>query len=604
MNQSDLIRELKFQNKILRDQVEAFRSGQKFTQLRDQYKALCTELKRQIAKKERKNAELRARMSKSRKTWMEVNEDVIEEKNAAVAKMQTEIDRAHAAEQRAKEEVAKLREKLSKMESDLIKTRMELDAARTRIKELEVKTSTDFTNSSKPSSSDPNHKTIVNNSREKTDRKPGGQPGHEHHPRKWAKKVSATVQIPTEERYLDTSLYKPTGRTVKKQVISVAFNVFVTEYVAMEYVNLKTGQRVHSTFPDNLTDDVTYDGSVKALAYLLNHGLYASVDKTRKFLSDISDGDLNLSKGLISNLSQQFSKITAEQRRDIFKNLHDADVMHADFTFGRVNGKQGTVLVMVNAEDGTVMYQQKPAKGKKGIENSPLVGYEGTTVTDHESILVKQGSKEQECLAHVSRYAKGGQEHEPSKMCFSDLRKWVSESVGYRNDVIAGKREKDDEYTRELKDRMDRIVRDGMKEYEKDPAPAYYRNGYNLIKRMSEHPEDYRLFLNDFAVPPTNNRAESAGRKIKRKFHQVMAFRSDDGLKYFCDGQTIIQTLKKQEGNVYRKLSEIFEEGRGATVKPIYVYVETDDETDNGGRQSKNKKAVPHVSKKTICIEI
>ena len=151
---------------------------------------------------------------------------------------------------------------------------------------------------------------------------------------------------------------------------------------------------------------------------------------------------------------------------------------------------------------------------------------------------------------------------------------------------------------------MDRIVRDGMKEYEKDPAPAYYRNGYNLIKRMSEHPEDYRLFLNDFTVPPTNNRAESAGRKIKRKFHQVMAFRSDDGLKYFCDGQTIIQTLKKQEGNVYRKLSEIFEEGRGATVKPIYVYVETDDETDNGGRQSKNKKAVPHVSKKTICIEI
>ena len=50
MNQSDLIRELKFQNKILRDQVEAFRSGQKFTQLRDQYKALCAELKRQIAK--------------------------------------------------------------------------------------------------------------------------------------------------------------------------------------------------------------------------------------------------------------------------------------------------------------------------------------------------------------------------------------------------------------------------------------------------------------------------------------------------------------------------------------------------------------------------
>ena len=597
MNQSDLIQELKFQIKVLRDQLDAFRNGSKFTQLRDSYEARCKKLNRVITEKDKEIASLHAQMASIRKKWMQVNEDVVKEKDTTVAKMETEVGRAHAAETRAKEETARLRKELSDKKIELMQARVELDVAQTMIKKLEVKAGTDYTNSSLPSSSSPNHKTIVNNSREKSGLKQGGQTGHEHHPRHRYDCVNKYIKIPSEAKHLDTSRYKLTGKTVKKQLVSIAFDVVVTEYEALEYVDLKTGQRVHAAFPDGLTDDVTYDGTVKAFAYLLNNDLYASVGKTQKLIKDITKDKLNLSTGMIANLSKQFSNITKEQRREIFEKLHSSEAVHADFTFGRVNGKQGTVLVIVDAKDGTVMYQQKPAKGAKGVENSPLVGYQGTTVTDHESILVKQGNREQECLAHVSRYARGGEEHEPSKKCFPQLRKWISESVGYWDDVNGGIREPDEAYAGELKNRLYEIAQTAMKEYEEDPAPEYYKKGYNTMKRIYEKPEDYLLFLDDYSVPPTNNRAEAAGRKIKRKFRQVMAFRSDKGLKHFCDGQTIIQTLKKEGGNAYLKVSDFFNEGRGVSYAPICVYVEAPDE------EAKDKMdGLPKT--KTPCIEI
>ena len=47
---------------------------------------------------------------------------------------------------------------------------------------------------------------------------------------------------------------------------------------------------------------------------------------------------------------------------------------------------------------------------------------------------------------------------------------------------------------------------------------------------MSEDKEEYVLFLRNPSVPPTNNLAERNGRQFKRKAHQVMAFRSREGV--------------------------------------------------------------------------
>ena len=55
-------------------------------------------------------------------------------------------------------------------------------------------------------------------------------------------------------------------------------------------------------------------------------------------------------------------------------------------------------------ENGAVLYQSKEKKDDEGVKDSPLEFYEGTTISDHESALIKHGSRHQECMVHVRRY--------------------------------------------------------------------------------------------------------------------------------------------------------------------------------------------------------
>lgn len=102
------------------------------------------------------------------------------------------------------------------------------------------------------------------------------------------------------------------------------------------------------------------------------------------------------------------------------------------------------------------------------------------------------------------------------------------------------------------------ILEEAKEEYEYEPPEDNLKDGYNLFKKMYETPDDYVLFLHDITIPPTNNDAERAGRKFKRKASQVMAFRSQEGVDNYCNGLTVIQSQKSQGLNVFNEISEIF----------------------------------------------
>ena len=241
----------------------------------------------------------------------------------------------------------------------------------------------------------------IYNGREKTGRRPGGQPGHEHHPRK-KHEPSEVIDLPTPKEYKDRRNYTPTGKYVTKQKVDMFVFVYTTEYRAKEYRNNKTGQRVCASFSKDVVDDVNYGGSVKAFACLLNNACNVSVEKTRKFMFDVTQGELNISSGMICNLARQFSQKTKEEREDVFRQMATAPILHVDFTFGRVNGKQGAVIVSV-IPNGPVLYQARAKKGDEGVKGSPLEFYTGTTVSDHEAAIIKHGTRHQECLAHIKR---------------------------------------------------------------------------------------------------------------------------------------------------------------------------------------------------------
>ena len=345
---------------------------------------------------------------------------------------------------------------------------------------------------------------------------------------------------------------------IRKQLVKLHVGVEVTEYNTPEFRNRTTGQRVHAAFPEGLKDEVTYDGTVKAFAYLLNNECYVSIGKTQNFIKEVTDGNLNLSTGLICNLSRQFSEQTKEERDEIFLKLFSAPVMHADFTFGRMNGSQTSVMIC--AAGDMVLYQGRPKKGDEGVAGSPLEFYDGILVSDHEAALIKHGSQNQECMAHIKRYIINSIENEKGLTWNTLMKEWIKDAVTYWNDIHDGGKEAP-EKADELDRRYDEIMATAKSEYEYEPPSEYFKEGYNLYKRMAEEKERYTLFLHNPSVEPDNNLAERCARKFKRKAAQVMRFRSQDGADWFCDGLSIIQSIKAAGKNLYESVTERFNTG-------------------------------------------
>lgn len=86
-----------------------------------------------------------------------------------------------------------------------------------------------------------------------------------------------------------------------------------------------------------MENDVNYGAGLKAFVFMMNNECNVSIDRTRKFISEISKGTVNIANGTIHNLSQEFSRKTEKERNEIFNELLNKPTLHADFTFGRVN---------------------------------------------------------------------------------------------------------------------------------------------------------------------------------------------------------------------------------------------------------------------------
>ena len=547
---------LRIRLKAAEDKVEAFESGEKYVQMQEQFKAVFRGQNARIRKLEKELGKAHAQTVNVRKIWSEIFDDVYKEADAEKSALRKEnarlLQRVLEVERQRDAALDRLRDK----KHELYEVKSALYEAEQKIAGLTARINKDHTNSSKSSSQSPDHKTIPNG-REKSGKKPGGQKGHIHHGRKRLEPTEV-ISIPAPSIYKDDPNFKETGNTVRKQLVKLHVGVEVVEYTTPEFRNQTTGQRVHAAFPEGLKDEVTYDGTVKAFAYLLNNECYVSIGKTQNFIKEVTGGNLDLSTGLICNLSRQFSEQTKEERDEIFLKLFSAPVMHADFTFGRMNGSQTSVMIC--AAGDTVLYQGRPKKGDEGVAGSPLEFYDGILVSDHEAALIKHGSQNQECMAHIKRYIINSIENEKDLTWNTMMKEWIKDAVTYWNDIQDGGKEAPEKVT-ELDRRYDEIMAAAKAEYEYEPPSEYFKEGYNLYKRMAEEKERYTLFLHNPSVEPDNNLAERCARKFKRKAAQVMCFRSQDGVDWFCDGLSIIQSIKAAGKNLYESVTERFNTG-------------------------------------------
>ena len=545
---------LQYRVKALTDQVKAFESGDKYVMMYSEFKTQLSAKDREITKLKNELADAHCQTVTARKNWMQVFEDVEKEHKKELQKKDRKIKELEKRALNAERMLDLTRDKLKEKNIELYKVMTELEEEKGKNQILKAQIKRDYENSSLPSSMKPNHKKI-SNSREKTDKKPGGQPGHKGHRRKKHTPTNR-IYIPAPEKYADNPNFKPTGRTIVKQMINLNISVIVDEYDTPEFRNVHTGQRVHADFPTGVINDVNYGGSIKAFAFLLNNRCCVSIDKVREFLSELTNGELQISKGMINGLSKEFSKKTEAEQKKVFSDLLLSPVLNTDFTGSRLNGKK--VQVAVCATPKLTMYFAREQKGHKGIKGTPVEGYQGILVHDHDKTFYNYGSGHQECLAHVLRYLKASIENEPNLKWNKQMRELIREMIHYRNSLDPDKDPEPDRvagYENKYQD----ILEIAKEEYEYEPPSKYYTDGYNLYMRLYKYKESHLLFLHNKEVPSNNNLSERLIRMLVRKQKQVIAFRSFHNLHYLCISMGMINLLYTQGENLYTSISSIFE---------------------------------------------
>ena len=548
------ISNLQFKVKSLTAKVKAFESGERYITIKSEFKSILSAKDRIIKTLETEIGHLRSKAVTMRNHWFRIFEDMEKEQVKELQKKDSTLKAMEERALRAEIKLGETRELLKDKSKELYEVLTELDEEKGRTQKLTAQINRDYENSSKSSSLSPNHKKIKNG-REKTDKKPGGQPGHEHHPRK-KQKPTKIVYIPAPDEYINNPNYKLTEKIISKQLVNIRVVVDAIEYQTPEFRNILTGQRVHADFPDGINDDVNYGGSVKAFTFLLNNRHNVSIDNTREFLSELTDGKLEISKGMINGLSREFSIKTLEEQKKAFADILLSPTMNVDLTGSRVDGENNHVMVCATPE--ITLYFAREQKGHAAIKGTPLEDYLGTAIHDHDKTFLNYARWHQECLAHILRYLLNSIENEPHLTWNKDMRKLLQQMIHYINSLDEDEIINPDKVNAfEIK--YQKILDKAKEEYEYEPPTKYYREGFNLAKRMDEYKDNHLRFLHDKNVPATNNLAERLLRKFKRKQKQVMAFRSFNNLDYLCNCMSMLSLLTNQGENLFNSTSSIFE---------------------------------------------
>jgi len=549
---------LKCKVKSLSSLVKAFETG-------DKYRQMKTNFKMQLDAKDRIIRKLREDLSKAntqiitvREYWSEIFDELEKEHAKELAGKDREIKAIGKKLLKTQQQLDAEKDKSLALLKKLCKVEVKLAEEQEKNKKLKNQIRRNHETSSKPSSMVPNRKKITNN-REKTDRKPGGQPGHDGHRRKRHKPTSI-IEVPAPEKYVNNPLFKPTGNIIRKQHVDIRIDLDIIEYFTKEYRNVLTGQRVHAEFPKGLVNDVTYGGKVKALAFMLNNHCNVSIEKVSDFINEVTGGELRISTGMINGLAKEFSIKTQSSQKKAFADMLLSPFVHVDFTGATVNGKKLNVVVC--ADGVNVLYYAKPHKGHKGIKGTPVEDYQFTLIHDHEVAFYSYGGSHQECLEHIRRYLKDSILNEPNLTWNKQMRELIQEMIHFRKNIDTEKGLKPDKNQTkriaEFETRYDEILELAKSEYEYEPPSNYYPEGHNLYERLVKYRDSHLLFLHDWRIPYTNNLAERLLRIFKRKQHQVMAFRSFGGLESLCDCLGAIASLRDQGNNLYESITEIF----------------------------------------------
>jgi len=466
----------------------------------------------------------------------------LQEAILAVEKITTEIAMLKTSH---REEIETLKETINKQS-------VQIEALKAENQKLKDMINKNSANSGKPPSTDGFKK--IPNSREKSERKIGGQVGHKANVAKLYENPTVVIDHKQTQCTCGGKI-NYSGEYKAKQHVDIKIKVNIIEHRAYKGVCECCGKKEENALP--LNDIITYGENLKAFTSMLSSEGLVSLNRIQSMLYELTGGVLKISEGTIVKWNEKLSENLLGFTENLKDKLLTSPVLNKDETGIRINNKLCWLHVLSNNKD-TLYFTDE----KRGTEADKKIGilpiYSGTLVHDHLKGLYSFNCTHGECNAHILRYLKSAVENKKRDWAKKMIEFLVEANNHVKQCKASGDTMLDEAKITEYSNRYDAILESGREEFLKSERKDYNGEDMKLLRRMAKFKANHLLFLTDFKVPFDNNQAERDLRMIKSKAKVSGCFRGENGGAAFATIKSYTSTLRKNMCNIFEGLKSAF----------------------------------------------
>jgi transposase len=429
----------------------------------------------------------------------------------------------------------------------------EIKLLKARITDLEQKLERyinrkDSSNSSLPPSKDENRPPRTSSLREKSERKVGGQPGHEGKTLEMTESPDEVIEhracfCPECGKDLINRPFELFG---KRQVIDIpTIKQIVTEHRVYR-CTCTCGKMVESEFPVGVDCPVRYGKNIETLIGYLNVRQYLPFKRLQEMLHDLFA--IPISEGGLHCLLNRLASKGGDAYEMIRKSVLNSRVIGTDETGMKINGKKHWFWTWQNKRATFIV-----ASTNRGTSTI----HEHVTGISQDAVLVHDCwkahfqtpvNKHQLCTAHLERETK-----------YLEERYKVAWPVRFRVMLMEAQKLKkqftpvDYYYPNHARSNLERELDNLLSE----PLEPKHKEIITFQKRIIKYRDHVFTFLYHPDVPPDNNGSERAIRNVKVKQKISGQFKIFDAAENFAILRSIIDTAIKNGQNVLQALNVI-----------------------------------------------
>lgn len=320
--------------------IAEFESGERYKKLQQDHHKVIQGYNREIKKLHSELADAYAQAVDVRKIWTDECEHIWDEYQAEVRRKDAEIDRLQdkdlKLQQKYDKDISALR---SGYEDRLYEKDCIIEKLKNELAHDEALLGRYSDNTGLPTSQTPlGKKKRIPNTREKTGRPKGGQPGHKKHVLSKPAKEEITDKIDhplTEEACCPTcesTELRYTGEYEEKYEYDIEVQVKKKLHRFWLYECQDCGEIVRCGVAPGLRAECQYGENLQALALSLINTVNAPINKAAMFLDGITGSELTPCEGYIAKHQKRSAKKLTQFREDLRLFLITRDIVDWDDT--------------------------------------------------------------------------------------------------------------------------------------------------------------------------------------------------------------------------------------------------------------------------------